>query len=89
MMLDKRSSNEGMRSTSIKKYCSRVGIDHERTNNHVESLGCRLGRHVVHPTLGWCLGLSWAPLLSRLRLPGTNFGVVSLLAAVIARPWEC
>jgi hypothetical protein len=44
---------------------------------------------VVHPALGWRLGLSWASLLSRLRLPGTNIGVVSLLAAVIARPWEC
>jgi hypothetical protein len=27
------------------------------------------------------LGLSWGPLLSRLRLPGINVGVVSLLAA--------
>jgi hypothetical protein len=89
MMLDERPSNEGMRSTSIKKHCSRVSIDHERTNNHVGSLGRRLGRHVVHPALGWHLGLSWAPLLSRLRLPGTNVGVVSLLATVIARPWEC
>jgi hypothetical protein len=78
-----------MRSTSIKKHCSRVGIDHERTNNHVGSLGRRFGRHVVHPALGWRLGLSWASLLSKLRLLGTNVGVVSLLAVVIARPWEC
>jgi hypothetical protein len=42
MMLDKRLSNEGMRSTSIEKHCSRVGINHERTNNHVGSLGRRL-----------------------------------------------
>jgi hypothetical protein len=89
MMLDKRPSNEGMRSTSIKKHYSRVSIDHERTNNHVGSLGRQLGRYVVHPALGWRLGLSWAPLLSRLRLQGTNVGVVSLLAAVIAGPWEC
>jgi hypothetical protein len=58
MMLDKRLSNEGMRSTSIKKHSSRVGIDHERTNNYVGSLGRRLGRHMVHPALGWRLGLS-------------------------------
>jgi hypothetical protein len=45
--------------------------------------------HVVHPALGWRLGLSWASLLSILRLPGTNIGVVSLLATVIACPWEC
>jgi hypothetical protein len=44
---------------------------------------------VVHSTLGWRLGLSWAPLLSSLRLPGIDVGVVSLLAVVIARPWEC
>jgi hypothetical protein len=66
-----------------------VGIDHEHTNNHVGSLGCRFSHHVVHPALGWHLGLSWAPLLSRLHLPRTNVGVVSLLAAVKARPWEC
>jgi hypothetical protein len=89
MMLDKRPSNEGMHSTSIKKHCSGVSIDHERTNNHIGSLGRRLGRHVVHPALGWRLGLSWASLLSRLRLLGTNVGVVSLLAAVITCPWEC
>jgi hypothetical protein len=51
MMLDKTLSNEGMRSTSIDKHCSRVGINYERTNNHVGSLGRRLGRHVVHPAL--------------------------------------
>jgi hypothetical protein len=89
MMLDKRLSNEGMRSTSIKKHCSRVSIDHERTNNHDGSIGRRLGCHVVHPALGWRLRLSWAPLLSRLRFPGTNVGVVSLLATVEAHPWEC
>jgi hypothetical protein len=38
-MLNKRPSNEGMCSTSIEKHCSRVSIDHERTNNHVGSLG--------------------------------------------------
>jgi hypothetical protein len=35
MTLNKRLSNEGMRSTSIEKHCSRVGINHERTNNHL------------------------------------------------------
>jgi hypothetical protein len=44
---------------------------------------------VVHPALGWCLGLSWAPLLSRLRLPRTDVGVVPRLATVKARSWEC
>jgi hypothetical protein len=38
MMLDKRLSDERMRSTSIKTHCSRMGINHERTNNHVGSL---------------------------------------------------
>jgi hypothetical protein len=89
MMLDKRPSNEGMRSTSIKKHYSRVSIDHEHTNNHVGSFGRRLGRHVVHPALRWSLGLSWAPLLSRLRLPRTNVGVVSRLATVKTHLWEC
>jgi hypothetical protein len=59
MMLNKRPSNEGMHSTSIEKHRSRVSIDHERTKNHVGSLGRRLGRHVVHPVSdpgppGWC-----------------------------------
>jgi hypothetical protein len=44
---------------------------------------------VVHPALGWRLGLSWAPLLARLRLPGTDVGVVPRLATVKARSWEC
>jgi hypothetical protein len=38
MMLNKRLGDEGMRSTSIKKHCSRMGVDHKRTNNHVRSL---------------------------------------------------
>src|SRR6185312_7464771 len=44
---------------------------------------------MVHPTLCWHPGLSWAPLLSRLRLPGARVGVVPRLAAVIARGREC
>jgi hypothetical protein len=32
--------------------------------------------------------MSWAPLLSRLRLQGTNFGVVPRLAAVKTHSWE-
>src|SRR6185437_5748392 len=44
---------------------------------------------MVHPTLCWYSGLSWAPLLSRLRLPGARVGVVPRLAAVIAGAREC
>jgi hypothetical protein len=44
---------------------------------------------MVHPALGWRLGLSWAPLLSRLRLPRTDVGVVSRLATVEAHSWKC
>jgi hypothetical protein len=44
---------------------------------------------VVHPALGWRLGLSWAPLLSGLRLPRTDVGVVSRLATVEVHTWEC
>jgi hypothetical protein len=39
MMLDKRLGDERMRSTSIKKHCSRMSVDHKRTNDHVGSLG--------------------------------------------------
>jgi hypothetical protein len=88
-MLNKRPGNQRMRSTSIKKHCSRVSIDHEHTNNHVGSIGRGVGRKVVHPALGWRLGLSWTHLLSRLRLLRTDVGVVSRLAAVEAHSWKC
>jgi hypothetical protein len=39
MMLNKRPGDERMRTTGIKKHYSRMGVDHERTNNHVRSLG--------------------------------------------------
>src|SRR6185312_4343961 len=39
---------------------------------------------MVHSSLCWRPGLSWAPLLSRLRLPGASVGVVPRLAAVKA-----
>jgi hypothetical protein len=35
MMLNKRLSDERMRSTGIKKHCGRMGINHERTNGQL------------------------------------------------------
>src|SRR6185437_13370640 len=46
-------------------------------------------RHVVHSSLCWRPGLGWAPLLSRLRLPGASVGVVPRLATVIADACKC
>jgi hypothetical protein len=44
---------------------------------------------VVHPALSWGLGLSCTPLLSRLRLPRADVGVVPWLAAVEAHSRKC
>ena len=43
-----------MSSTGIEKHCSGVGVDYERTNNHIRSLGARVG--VVPAPSG---GKSW------------------------------
>jgi hypothetical protein len=44
---------------------------------------------VVHPALSWGLGRCCTPLLSCLRLPGTDVGVVPRLAAVEAHSRKC
>jgi hypothetical protein len=44
---------------------------------------------VVHPALSWGLGLCCTPLLSCLRLPRTDVGVVPWLAAVEAHSRKC
>ena len=74
-----------MRSTSIKKYCSRVGVDCKRTKHNVWGFCCSFCRHMVHLALKWCpILLVEAPLLLLWGvLPSALLLLLPLLRAVV------
>lgn len=79
-----------MRSSRIKQYSSRLGVDWKRTDYHVRCSFCRLCSHVVDSATGEVLlapvslHLLLVPILSLLRSGPLVFVVLSFLGAGIS-----